>query len=571
MIALFPGALIGVALAQDTQELAPTAETAPKSAEAPAAAPTSTETAPAPAPTAGGTAAETAAPTAAPAPAATSDSAASETAAAGAGAEALEPLAADAVVPAPPTKKLPLSTWGEVRLLGSLPPEAVLDTEGTTLGQGPVLDGRARLGLAYTAETWSVRTEWDLIEGQLAGDAWDIRGAEDARDRGAVGIMSADAFVPRRLSVDGRAGPVGIEAGLVTSHWGLGMLANDGAHDPVFGRSDFGDRVIRVRLGTRPVADVPLTVAIAGDRVVADEQATWSPFVGGQAAWQAIATVLWGEPDKARAGLYGVYRNQTEADGLRVTQVGVVDLYGDAPIVLPGWKLRVAGEAAGIFGSTTRGQSYNARDGLVVQSLGAVGLVEARPDALPASGMLRGGFASGDGNPDDGYSRDFTFDRDLDAGMVLFDELQGSIDAAAYAQLTDPTHSGGAPDGAELLVAEGSVRHATFIQPVVTVTPRPWLGLKAGALFAWNTSPITQPFATYRNGGVPVNHLGEPTSGYWLGTELDWAVTLGDVDATVLGLKSRPALLVQGGHLLASAEMGGGVVTLVTATGRLRW
>ncbi len=493
---------------------------------------------------------------------------------------AAAPAAAPAAVPtvepvpdgaAPATQSSPFSTTGELRLLGSLPPDVVLDSEDHSLGQSGMLDGRLRAGLAYTRESWAVRTEWDLYDGQMAGDAWDVRGTEDARDRDAVGFLEADVFVPRRFSVDGRVGPVALEAGLVTSHWGLGMIANDGAHDPEFGRADFGDRVLRVRVATRPLVGKPLTLVLAGDRVVSDEQATWSPFVGGQAAWQGIASAIWGDPGKARAGLYGVYRHQTEADGLRVTQAGVVDLYGDAPIALTGWTLRMAGEAAGILGATSRAQSYNSREGLAVQSAGAVALVEARPDAVPFRAIARGGWASGDGNPDDGASHDFTFDRDFDVGMVLFDELQGGIDAAAYAQLNDTTHSGRAPDGAELLVAEGAVRHATFVQPIVGVTPRPWLDLKAGALFAWNTSPIAQPFDTYRNGGVPANHLGEPTSGYWLGTELDWAVTLGNVDVDMLGVTSRPALVVQGGHLLASAEMGGGVVTLVTATGRLRW
>ncbi len=491
-------------------------------------------------------------------------------------ADAPAPPAADAAAPEPVTPPLRdrFSTTGEVRLLGSLPPTGlVLDTEGHTLGQGAVLDGRLRAGLGYREDTWGIRTEWDLLSGQLAGDPWDVRGTEDERGRDAMGFSEADTLVARRLSVDGRLGVVGVEAGLVTSHWGLGLVANDGAHDPDFGRSDFGDRVIRVRVGTRPIVGKPLTVVLAGDRVVADDTATWSPFTGGQAAWQGIASVVWGEADAAHAGLYGVYRHQTEADALRTTEVGVIDLYGDAPVALGGWTLRVAGEAAGIFGSTSRAQSYTSTDGLAVRSAGALALVEARPDALKdvLRIVARGGWATGDGNPDDGVSQDFSFDRDLDAGMVLFDELQGAVDAAAYAQVSDPTHSGGAPYGAEALVGEGAVRHAAFVQPVVGVTPRPWLDLKAGALLAWNTSPISQSFATYRNGGVPVNHLGDATAGYWLGTELDWAVTVGNVDATVLGVKAKPALVLQGGHLLASAEMGGGVVSLVTATGRIRW
>lgn len=470
-----------------------------------------------------------------------------------------------------PAQKGGFSSWGEARLLGSLPPETVLDTEGHTLGQSAVLDSRLRAGLGFAKDDWKVRTEWDLFTGQLAGDAWDVRGTEDARDREVVGVLRGDAFRARRLSVEGRAGPVGIEAGLVTSHWGLGMLANDGAHEPFFGRNDFGDRVIRLRVGTRPIAGVPLTVGIAGDRVIEDEQATWSPFTGGQAAWQGIASALYGEKDGPKLGVYGVYRNQTEADGERVTSAGVLDLYGDVPLALPGLTLRVAGEAAGILGRTDRAQSYNARDGLAVTSGGATVLVEALPEALPLTGTLRGGWASGDGDPDDGRSNDFSFDRDFDAGMVLFDEIQGAIDAATYAQLTDDSHSGRAPDGADALVGEGAVRGASFVQPVVAFKPIPWLGVKAGALFAWSTKPISQGFATYRNGGVPANHLGQATSGYALGTELDWAVTVGDVETPVLGVKARPALLLQGGHYLASADMGGGTHTLVTATGRVRW
>ncbi|MFZ5478282.1 MAG: hypothetical protein ACOZNI_16060 [Myxococcota bacterium] len=463
-----------------------------------------------------------------------------------------------------------VATAGEVRLLGSLPPELVLDTEGHTLGQDFVLDSRLRLGLAGRLKGWRLSTEWDLFDGQLAGDPWDVRGEEDARDRQQVGVTDADSFSARRLAVDGKAGPVGIEAGLVTSHWGLGMVANDGAHDPVFGRADFGDRVIRLRLATRPAEKSPLVFVLAGDRVVEDDTADWGPLAGGEEAWQGIASVLWAE-ERRKLGLYGVYRHQVEADGERTTDVGVLDLYGDATLGTGDATLRVALEGAGILGRTDRAQSYNARDGLAVASAGVTGLAEARHAKSPGRVLLRAGWASGDGDPDDGASNAFAFDRDFDAGMVLFDEVQGAVDAATYAQLTDPAHSGGAPDGAEALVGEGALRGATFVQPVLGVNPTKWLDVNAGTTLAWSTAPISQSFATYRNGGVPANHLGEPTSGYWLGAELDWAVTVGDAELKTRGVTTRPALLVQGGHLIASADLGGGVHTLVTATGRLRW
>jgi hypothetical protein len=266
-----------------------------------------------------------------------------------------------------------------------------------------------------------------------------------------------------------------------------------------------------------------------------------------------------------------VYRHQTETDGLRVTEAGAVDVYGELPVPLGALDLRVAAEAATVFGHTTRAFSYNARDGLDVESLGATALLEVTPRAAPLTGTLRAGYASGDGDPDDGASRDFTFDRDFDVGMVMFDEVQGSIDAATYAQLTDEAHAGSAPYGAETIVGEGAFRHAAFVQPVVAVKPVPWLGVKAGAVIGWNTAPISQAYASYRNGGVPANFLGAPTGGYALGTELDWAVTLGDTPTKLLRVTTVPALLVQGGHYLASADMGGGTHTLITATGRLRW
>ncbi len=462
-------------------------------------------------------------------------------------------------------------TTGEARLIGSLPPDVVVDTDGTTIGQGFVLDSRLRAGIGLYPAGWNMRAEFDLFDGQMAGDTWDISGDEDARHREQLELFDSDSMTARRLSVGGTLGPITIEGGLVTSRWGLGMLANDGASDPWFGRSDFGDRVLRLRFQAALSKQAPVVLVLAGDRVVEDELAVWSPFNGGQAAWQGVGALLWADPQQTY-GIYGVYRHQTETDRVRVTEVGVLDGYADRKIDMGAWNLRLAGEIAGIFGTTDRAQSYNARDGLTVRSLGMTGLVALRPQAAGWTAMLRAGWASGDGDPDDGFSRDFTFDRDFDAGMVLFDELQGAIDAAAFAQLSDPANSGGAPDGAETLVGEGAIRRAAFLQPVLTGRLRPWFRLSGGINFAWATAPVAQGFATYRNGGVPVNHLGQPTDGYWLGTELDWSMTFGDNDwKPAPGIKTQPAILLQGGHLIAGENLGGGVMSLVTLTGRVRW
>ncbi len=466
-----------------------------------------------------------------------------------------------------------LGSTGELRLLGSLPPDYLVDDEGHMVGQGPVLDTRLRAGLHLDRGSWRVATEWDLFEGQAVGDPWDIRGTEDARHRDVVDVLRGDAFQARELAMSGMVGKINLEAGLMTSHWGLGMVANDGSRDPVFGRNDFGDRVIRLQLATRPFkgGQTPLTLVLAGDRVVEDGIAEWSPLSGGDSAWQGIASAIWSKKPGQVLGVYAVYRDQTESDGERTTRAGVVDVYVDQPATAGDWQLRAAAEVAGIFGRTTTAQSYNSRDGLGVQSAGLTALLSATPSSGRTRGMLRGGWASGDGDPDDASSHDFTFNRDFDAGMVLFDEVQGALDAATYAQLTDPAHSGGAPEGADALVAEGAFRHAAFAQPVLGARPLDWLDAQAGVMFAWSTSPIGQAYQTYRNGGVPANHLGQPTSGHYLGTEIDWALKLGDVDIDTASVTTRPALLLQGGHLLASKSLGVGNVTLLTATARLRW
>jgi hypothetical protein len=473
-------------------------------------------------------------------------------------------------------------TWGELRLINSLPPtDLVLDADGTTLGQGFVADSRLRVGAQLGPRLFHGAVEGDLIEGQAAGDPWDLLGAEDDRERQTVGVFRQGAFDLRRASVGGLAGPIDIEAGLQTSHWGLGMLANDGAHDPTFGRNDFGDRVLRVRFATKPIDSGrnPLTFILAGDRVVEDELAEWHLFEdeAGAAAYQGIASVSWlpeDPKDLTRGGLYGVYRHQTEPDGERVTEVWVIDGYGDETWDLGTWTLRAAGEAATLLGSTDRAQTYNSRDGVKVRQLGVTGLLEAKNHPETLRGLLRSGYASGDGDPDDDTLHDFVFDRDFDAGMTLFDEVRGAIDAQTYNQLSDPENSGGAPEGADALVGEGAFSHAVFVQPVIGGKPLAWLDLQGGVTMSWNTRPITHPFESYRNGGVPANHLGQPTEGYKLGTELDWAVKIGDVDV-LADNKTRwrlsPTLLLQGGHLFLSEAMGGETVSLVTATGRIRW
>jgi hypothetical protein len=480
-----------------------------------------------------------------------------------------------------------LETTGEARVELTETPDIQVDADGTKSGQGTVLDTRLRVGAAADFGEWTVRTEWDLLSGQIAGDTWQIDDRYDERDRGEHRALTTDGIVPRELAVEGRMGSFQVAAGLQTSHWGLGLLANDGAHDNYFGRSDFGDRVLRVRATTAPFkrtpadgaatlprlpADrAPVLLTVAVDSVVADDLARWSE---GQGAYQAIAALQWLGPQRRSLGVYGVGRWQLEGDG-RQTRVGVIDLYADwpAPIGDSGWTARAAAELAGVVGHTTRASSYQGRDGLVVQAgIAALQSSVHAPDDLFVA-RLHAGWSSGDRDPDDEVTADLGFDRDYDVGMVLFDEWRGAIEAGTSALLTDPQYAGKPPDGVDAVTTEGAFRRASYLQPMLETSPTPWVTLRVGAVVAFANTLESQPFYSARAGGEPRNHLDEPVqAGLALGSELDWSIRAGP--PADIGWAVRPEVRVQGGHaMLSERVVGSGErrVDVIMGAVFLRW
>jgi hypothetical protein len=475
------------------------------------------------------------------------------------------------------------TTHGDLRWIGSGLTDFPVDAEGTMIGQSLWLDQRLRAGLdAKISPLVTAQFELDALTGQLAGDTWDIPGEIDARRRWEHGALTWHGLNLRRAVIQGYAGNLQLRAGWDTSHWGLGVIANDGAHDPLFGRTDLGDRNLRIRMTHVPSSDGASTgtllTTVALDVVAVDdilESSHWNlkgaAAPDGQWASQAIVSALWLGRNQRKAGAYAVFRQQWEQGGERNTSAFVLDGYGDLPFTVADWKLRAATELVGIAAVTDRATTYNSRDGIYLLSWGGVAEFEAtQPDGV-AKYILRAAYGSGDGNPDDGVARDFGIDRNVGAGLVLFDQVQGSVDAATHALLSDPERSGKPPDGIDTLVAEGGVRHATFLQPAVDVAATDWLGLRAGAVVAWSTSPVSQPFYTYRAGGTPHNHHDVATGGgHFIGSELDWAARLGPTDPERL----RPSFEIQGGHgFLGKAMQGAGpnVIHHVQATARLQW
>jgi len=457
--------------------------------------------------------------------------------------------------------------FGQFRLIGSTLSDFDVNAEGTQLGQETWLDARLRIGAKMPFFIGDLETEWEVNTPQLMGDMWEIPGLVDERQRDAR-MMNT---LPRKLNLTGFVGNYQVSAGLTTSHWGLGMLANDGAHPDWWGRSDFGDRVIRLRATRLPYYDGPpkkieLFTTAALDMVVGDEIGRLD---NDQLAFQAIFSMLWKHRNESQWGAYTVIRHQLERDRSRSTTALALDMFGDADWKIGNCTLRTAAEGAVIVGSTDRATTYGSRNAQRVAQVGATGLLELENQKESLMFRLRAGYASGDANSDDGTTSDFAFDRDFSAGVVMFDQLNGGIEAATYNHLTDPDISGQPPDGVDALVTEGAFRRATFVQPAIQFKPISWMAARVGTTLAWATAPVSQPFYSYRAGGVPHNHLNVPSEGRHLGTELNWSIAFEDLGSQ----RGRSTQLqIQLGHLFVGEPMkaGGGAEVIHHAMGIVR-
>jgi hypothetical protein len=460
-----------------------------------------------------------------------------------------------------------LMLGGEYRIQGTVLSEGPkLDRDGTRIGQPFVLDQRIRLGVGLKVRSLEVDTEWDLLSGQLAGSLWDLPVGIDDRHRGTYAAITPDGFVPRRLAVKLNRAAFTFEGGLISTHWGLGLLANDGAHEPVFGRVDDADRAVRLRTTFRPLVTAKnagpnankLNVSLAVDWGIEDD---FGSFADRQLILQGIGSVIWNDPDAVTAGAYVVYRHQRELLVDRVTNAAVLDGYvrANVPAGEQGHRLEVAIEAAGIAGTTDRTLTYGARDGMIALSGGL--LMDGR-FALPEDRFtvrLRTGLSSGDPNPDDRYTTTFAMDRNVNAGAVMFDQVRSGIELATWALLNDPENLGHPPDGIDGLVREGAIAGAGFVQPILQGKPLSWLEVRGGVALAWQNGPVLHPFYSARAGGSErTQHDTKPFDGN-IGMELNWAV---DVSIPLpIGAPDplKVEAVVQGAH----ARLGGAVAEVV--------
>lgn len=404
-----------------------------------------------------------------------------------------------------------------------------------TLGQNHYLYHWARVRPVLLHEdTLKIYGEIDVPRGLIAGDTTQFVSA--ARD--SFADVSWYDVHPRQLYVQYKT-PIGlIRLGQQTSHWGMGVVANDGDHTTVFGDYRRGSLTERLLFATRPMGEgTPLVVAIAGDLIFEDYRAK---LVDGDRAFQGIAAVRWETP-RFEIGLYGVVRHQerdTESVDILTAftedlTVGVVDLAAKFNAPVPGSKAFLFGEmeAAFIGGSTTivrnidltaAGESEDIVSFGGAAKLGVVTLAETDQGRRWGDLALtvEVGYASGDADPYDGVTKRFTFEQNHNVGLVLFDHVLQWKTARSATIAQDPAIVNRPAPGLQFLASEGGVFGAQYLNPTVVVRPQHWVDLEAGFLIARTTADFVDPFRAGAEGNY-ANYDGGDERRHDLGLELD--------------------------------------------------
>ncbi|MFT3764969.1 MAG: hypothetical protein QM820_05540 [Minicystis sp.] len=408
---------------------------------------------------------------------------------------------------------MPVMVAGRVEGVSSFP----VDRDGNTFQSGAAISPLVRLG----ARIESVKPlggkflvfaeyEHDLLTG-----TWTSReplAGADLPNSTALASQIRKGWA--RFSV----GPYfHVGGGLMTSHWGLGLLANDGAHGWEPGSARFtdprsGNLVLRGFVGMGPLGSSHVAATLAIDKVRSD-----NVLLAGDSAYQAIASVVVGHDRPNNIGYFLVHRRQEAADG-SVLEINVVDMAGRLAFDLPKQaKLTLEAEGALIFGYTTLGASVEHPDSSVTQLGGVLRASLAYPRV---GGVLDLVYASGDSNTHDGRVMGFHANPNFETGLLLFRYVQAAQTGRGYATATDPALVGFPPGGAERLPSRGGLSNAVVVFPRVWARPVRGLETYGGVLVALAPTKNVDAFNTDIAGGSPRNALGGSPGAYW-GTEID--------------------------------------------------
>lgn len=413
-------------------------------------------------------------------------------------------------------------------------------------------------GLSYAPLIVRAELEGDIYSGVFAGG--------DTGDLALVGgpVQQTSSHQLRKGYGRVSMGPfVTVAAGFMTSHWGMGLLANDGAHTWTPGSAYFsdprgGDRVLRALVASGPWTGADVLFALAVDQVQGDDIFT----VKGDKANQIIGSVMMGHEGPRQLGGYYVHREQEAADGKKTT-IDAFDVYGKyTHRTVGGVRVTAETEAALITGTTDLGPTADHPTSDVLQ-FGLAARVKA--DAGSVGGVFDFLWASGDQDFDEGRQSAFKADPNFEMGLLLFRHVMAAQTARAAVTAADPDLVGVPSEDLDRYPTRGAVSNTAAFFPRLWARPIDGLEVYFGPLVAFSQVPVADPRETRLGGGTARNALGGTPGGY-LGTELDVGVRYRLMLGTTRLMLGAEGGVFQPGN--AFADVGGALGEL-TGGGRL--
>ena len=379
---------------------------------------------------------------------------------------------------------------GYYRVRGRVYNSLSLDREATdALGTQAYLQQRFRLEphLAVNPNV-HVYSQLDLLDLSMFGrsaeveqvDPWDALSASDGGTPNELtqtvlpGEDYESNLAVKRVWAEVTTPYVDFRFGRMGNHWGLGVLANDGT----CWDCDYGDTVDRVqvrgKIGPASLALAYQTHAEGLTNVNDDVQSVL--FTGG------YLTEIHG------VGLYLEYRTKPQDQ----FQALYADLWGRTRL----GPLRVELEAALVYGRW--GQPPTLLDDETGEPIGTLstedltllasgGALRADLSISPFAAGFEVGYATGDKDLSDSEVHTFTFDRDHDLALLLFEE--------PIPQFLDPTAID--DDGTQVdetvdptrVVTGNAISNAFYFAPYASYDLRENVRAKLGLALAWGLTP----------------------------------------------------------------------------------
>ncbi len=445
-----------------------------------------------------------------------------------------------------------------------------VDPSGTRSSSSP--QGASRLSLRGDLDSgerwgdWSAKARLggDFVTGTFAGKQT-LQGDQLPASRLDMALLT-DAWAGIALK-----NQVDVRAGVMTSHWGMGLVAHDGAQAFDGRRQDWfslpstGDRVARAMVIAQPFglkehALRGLVLAAAVDRVIEDANASRA---AGDVANQGSLAARWYLASQQWLGLYYLYREQSYASG-RWLHAHVLDGTFDLDFSKDGQGLRLQAEAAAILGTSNLGPTpeypqHNVRQGAAV--------ARARYDIGALRLEFDAGWLSGDDQLDDGTRSAFKANPNYQQGIILFSQVLATQSGRARLTASNLQYMAQPAQDIDQLATKGSVTSAVTFFPKIGWKHSDLLEVYGGVLFALAPAIPIDPFSTTTSGGgQPRNFLGNIPTSSQLGSEFDLGVASTFSRASLplaFQVRAEYGVLLPGGALAGlNSPIQGGRLTL---------